>query len=308
MNQLEKRQETMMELIESPSIKDTILSLLNTQKEIGAFKQAAIALATNDQLKKAEPESLLHCALEAASLGLPLRAGQGYVVTYKGKAQLDIGYKGWQMMAKRDGYSVMADPVTTIDHFTIEGYGHNVKIDFQPNIDRELYNDKWLKDNLVGMIVSIKEIETELETTEYVEAGMLYKIIAGSPGANSDFSPYKNWLLQMLRAKAIKYVISKMPIDVSSSINEAVEISNKYESINQQNAEPKKEIMSDDRFNELLPQWQQVIEKKRFTVSQLIASISKKAELKPSQIESIMNLSIIESTASEVVEDGVTDE
>jgi len=301
MNQLEKRQETMMELIESPSIKDTILSLLHTQKEIGAFKQAVIALATNDQLKKAETDSLLHCALEAASLGLPLRAGQGYVVVYKGKAQLDIGYKGWQMMAKRAGYSVMADPVTTPDHFTIEGYGHNVKIDFQPDTSRMLHDDKWLKDNFKGMIVSVREIETELETSEYIDAGMIYKIIGSSPGAGSDYSPYKNWLLQMLKAKAIKYVISKMPIDVTSSLNEAVEISNKYETVNQQEHK-QKEVMTDERFNQLLPQWRQVIEDERFTVSQLIANLNKKAELTAPQIEKIMNLTIIDSVA--VVEGG----
>lgn len=297
MNALEKRQSTMMELIESPSIKDTILSLLNTEKEIGAFKQAAIALATNDQLKKAEPESLLSCALEAASLGLPLRAGQGYVVLYKGKAQLDIGYKGWQMMANRDGYSIMTDIVTTEDYFSQEGYGHNVKFDFRPAVNRELHNDKWLRENFQGVIVSILEVKSELQTSEFIDAGLINKIIAGSPGANSDFSPYNKWLMQMLRAKAIKYVVSKMPIDVTSSLQQAVEISNKYETINQQNAEIKKEEMSDERFNELLPQWRHVIEEKRYTVSQLIASISKKAELKASQIENIMNLTVIDSTA-----------
>ena len=295
-NELEVRQETMLSLFDKQEVKDTVISLLSSEKAVGAFKQAALAMCVDDKLKKATPDSLLSCALEAASLSLPLRAGQGYVVLYKGKAQLDIGYKGWQVMAKRAGLSVLADPVTSIDDFSMEGFGHNLKIHFIPSPNRELHNDKWLRENIRGIIVSVKEIETGLETVEFVDAGMIFKIMGMSPGLNSsnpEYSPYNNWFLQMLRAKAIKYVLSKSPIDANSSLQHAVEISNTNESYNQ-SVEDKRQELTDERFQELLPQWKAAFDQGKFTIPQLLGNLNKKTMLNEYQVKIILELDIID--------------
>lgn len=297
---LTARQNEMESLINSDNIISTVNEMMRPN-EVASFKQLMLKMATDSALTKAEPITIIQCALDATRLSLPLTAGQGYIVVYKGKAQLDIGYKGWQMMAKRAGLSVLSDVVTDIDDFTQEGFGHNLTINLIPSPDRKVYDDKWLAEHAKGVVVSVKEIETNFTTTHFVEIGMIRKLQGMSPSANSDFSPYKNWLAQMYRAKAIKYVLSSSAIDVNTSIQSAVEISNKYESMNQQ-ASKELPVMDSDRFNELLPQWSDLISQGSHTQAQIIANVNKKCNLNPQQTQQIIDLKGNDIVEGEIVE------
>ena len=288
-NQLVQRKDQMQVLIENDNTMATIKEML-APKEVGAFKQAMLTMATNPQLAKADASSILVCGLEAMRLSLPLSAGQGYIVVYKGKAQLDIGYKGWQVMAKRSGLSVMTETVTSVDEFSQSGFGHEADISFTPNIaERKIHDDNWLKQNFVGVLVSVKEVSTGLVTNQFVPADMIRKIAGMSPSASSGFSPYANWLLQMYQAKAIKYVLSKSAIDINSHLQQAVEISNRQESERQADIAPQKQVMDDERFRELLPQWGMHVSQ-GVSVAKIIASVGSKATLTQNQISRIMAL------------------
>jgi len=77
----------------------------------------------NRTLQNCDPMSILRAAFEAAALGLPIDGvlGHAYLVPFKGKAQLLIGYKGFCELAYRSGVKrIAAEVVYENDEFTYQ--------------------------------------------------------------------------------------------------------------------------------------------------------------------------------------------
>lgn len=76
--------------------------------------------ASAGMLLQCSPASLLKAVTTAANLALPLdgTTGQAYLVPYKGQAQLIIGYKGYNTLAARAGYTIKAGVVFSNDRFS----------------------------------------------------------------------------------------------------------------------------------------------------------------------------------------------
>jgi len=62
--------------------------------------------ASDATLQKSEPKTIIMEALKAATLKLPINKGLGYawIVPYKGKATMQIGYRGYVQLAQRTGH------------------------------------------------------------------------------------------------------------------------------------------------------------------------------------------------------------
>lgn len=76
------------------------------QERAGQFIASVIATVnTNTELEKCDPGTILNAAMTAASLNLPVNSslGYAYIVPYKGKAQFQIGWKGFVQLALRTG-------------------------------------------------------------------------------------------------------------------------------------------------------------------------------------------------------------
>jgi recombination protein RecT len=91
---------------------ETILGQINVKKrfeEILGAKSAGFvssilsAVNTNPSLKTADPKTVLSAAVVAATLDLPINAslGYAYIVPYKGRAQFQIGWKGFVQLGLR---------------------------------------------------------------------------------------------------------------------------------------------------------------------------------------------------------------
>jgi len=63
------------------------------------------AVQSSAQLQKADPKSILASAMTAATLDLPINPNLGFahIVPYAGKAQFQMGYKGFVQLALRTG-------------------------------------------------------------------------------------------------------------------------------------------------------------------------------------------------------------
>lgn len=75
-------------------------------KRSSAFLTSVLQIvASNDLLQKADPASIYHAAMVAATLDLPINNSLGfaYIVPYKDKAQFQLGYKGYIQLALRSG-------------------------------------------------------------------------------------------------------------------------------------------------------------------------------------------------------------
>lgn len=308
----EKRELQVADAMQLESIKNQLSGMLdNNPKKMEVFKSRMLKMSTTYMLKDCTPESLIGVGLQALTLDLPLEAGQGYVVKYGKDAQLDIGYKGWQVLAKRSGYSVMADAVYNCDLFQQSGFGFDAELKFEPaHGERKTADDKWVHQNIKGVIVSIKEDSTDKKMNHFVPADMLHKIVGNSPSVKSDnakkFSPHENWKQQMFIAKAIKQILSKMPVDLSvdSSMTEAMQIVNETESTAQSipEAMPK---YPQERFEENWPKWVKLVEDGKKKGVSITTQLSNGYSLSEKQLEKAMTLKDFEPIEgeAEVVEE-----
>lgn len=81
-----------------------------------------ISIERNPKLLKAERQSLLNSAMSAACLGLEVDGvtGQAFFVPFAGKAQLIVGYKGYNTIGARSGLTIQGEVVRDGDAFDYE--------------------------------------------------------------------------------------------------------------------------------------------------------------------------------------------
>jgi recombination protein RecT len=308
-NQLSVRETKVMDAFALEGVKEQLNSLLaGNPKKIEAFKTRILKMSLSYGLDKCTPESIINCGIQALTLDLPLEAGQGYIVNYGGTASFDCGYKGWQVLAKRAGYSVVADVVYECDEFHQSGFGFDREIVFNPDHSRRNgSDDAWAKQNLTGVIVSILEDKTGNKTHAFVAADMIRKIIGMSPSAGKEgkggkmYSPHDKWAEQMFAAKAIKQVLSKFPIDLAESqLAEAMGIVNNTEQMAQQAAASEAKEYPQERLDEMFPKWRELVEEGKKPAMAIITQLSNTYRLNPSQLEQVFKLKEYEPLEGEV--------
>ena len=81
-----------------------------------------ISCERNPKLLDCDRQSLINAAMSAAVLGLEVDGvtGQAYLIPFKGKAQLVVGYKGYNTMGARSAYTVTGACVREGDLFQYE--------------------------------------------------------------------------------------------------------------------------------------------------------------------------------------------
>ncbi|MEC2165885.1 recombinase RecT [Bacillus velezensis] len=95
---------TMKGLLASPAVINRFETVLG--KRAPQFTASILSLYTSEKmLQKAEPMSVISAAMVAATLDLPVDKNLGYawIVPYSGKAQFQLGYKGYIQLALRTG-------------------------------------------------------------------------------------------------------------------------------------------------------------------------------------------------------------
>jgi len=91
-------------IIAQDSVQDQFKNAL--AENAGLFTASIIDVYASDKfLQKCEPQTVVMEALKAATLRLPINKNLGfaYIVPYKGKATMQIGYKGYIQLAQRTG-------------------------------------------------------------------------------------------------------------------------------------------------------------------------------------------------------------
>jgi len=190
--------------------------LAGDERKASVYASTLKQLALNSNLKNVDVESVLGVAFEIVQAGLnpnPL-FGQAYVVPYKNKAQLQIGYKGWITTGYRNGWKFRAVAVYDVDKFSIKFNGLSDEIEFEPNYDeRSEENGAWVYKHLKGVIVYAQDKE-ENTFSEFVPFKKLEKLRLKSPNqkAGSLQHIWLEWAEEMYKAKALKYVITRLPI------------------------------------------------------------------------------------------------
>ncbi len=228
MNQLQIREQDARELVRSKM--DVIKTITGGDKaKMSAFAASLTAMASDPALSICSVQSVIGAGLEIVRLGLnPNKTfGQAYVVPFKSKAQLQIGYKGWISLAYRNGWIFRALAAYKCDEFEINFAGIKDDIKFSPNYDeRDETNSLWVFNNLRGVIVYVKDAGGN-EFSEFVPFKKLEQLRLKSQNQKDKealTNIWGEWAEEMYKAKAIKYVATRLPI--TEQIQEAINAEN----------------------------------------------------------------------------------
>ena len=99
-----KEQSGLTFFVKQPFIESRFREVLKDRAP--QFISSLISLTNaNKALKEADPRSIVAAAMTAATLDLPIQKDLGFahIVPYKGKAQFQMGYKGYIQLAMRSG-------------------------------------------------------------------------------------------------------------------------------------------------------------------------------------------------------------
>ncbi|WP_258033593.1 RecT family recombinase [Campylobacter concisus] len=199
-----------------------------------------------------EPVSVFSVALKIAQVGLSIvkEQKQAYIVPFSErgvkKAQLQIGYIGWRILAKRAGYDIDAELVYECDKFEYTVDENGKKFIFEANLkDRNETDAAWINENLLGAMVWARDKNGV--TRDFISAKKLNQLKNTNQAVKAGkFSAWTNWSEEMYKAKAIKYIASKLPTDdfmLMSAVNAENEV---YKE------QPKFEAHAAQNLNELL--------------------------------------------------------
>lgn len=197
------------------------------EKKASKFGSALVQLSQNKNLVDCKVESIIDVGFQIVQAGLnpnPL-FGQAYVVPFKIKgrnnnpdftvAQLQVGYKGYIQLGYRAGWKFKAVPVYKCDNFEYKFGGFEDDILLEPNYDdRNEDKGDWVFKNLVGVIVYAKDKDDYI-VTEFVPFKKLEKLRLKSQNQIKEKLQYiwLEWAEEMYKAKAIKYVVTRLPIE-----------------------------------------------------------------------------------------------
>ena len=141
---------------------------------------------------------------------MPFKLKSGFTV-----AQLQVGYKGYIQLGYRAGWKFKAVPVYKCDNFDYKFGGFEDDIVLEPNYEARNEDDgNWIFKNLVGVIVYAKDKDDYI-VTEFVAFKKLEKLRLKSQNQVKDKLQYiwLDWAEEMYKAKALKYVVTRLPIE-----------------------------------------------------------------------------------------------
>jgi recombination protein RecT len=193
----------------------------NTMPVERLIRTVVVSVERLPKLLECDRQSLFNAAMSAAVLGLEVDGvtGQAYLIPFKGKAQLVIGYKGFNTLAARSGITISGAVVREGDQFDYE-LGSHAYVKHVPKLGN------------LGRIVGAWACATATNRPAVVQVmgiDELAAVKARSPGAQRSDSPWNdpNIGFPAMCEKTVKRRLARaMPLNImqlASRIDEAVD-------------------------------------------------------------------------------------
>lgn len=208
-------------LLNTPSMKKKFEDMLG-KKAAGFMSSILSAVGTNQNLRACDPMSVVSSAAIGASLDLPINPSLGfaYIVPYGGRAQFQVGWKGFVQLAMRSGQyermncsEVYEDELDYYDPITGE-------IKFKDVAERKQRNEG-VRGKIIGY-VSFFRLLNGFTMYLYMTKGQVES--HGREYSRSFGSANGNWKLRfdaMAKKTVLKMLLSKfgiMSIDMQRAV------------------------------------------------------------------------------------------
>jgi recombination protein RecT len=161
----------------------------------------------NKDLLACDPYSVCGAVVQAAQLGLEPGGALGhcYLVPYKGKAQLQLGYRGMIDLARRSGaiLSISARVVYEKDFFEYE-FGLNERLEHKPFEGED--------PGAPVKFYAVAHIKDGGRQFEVMTFAQVEKVRKKSPGANS--APWREHFEEMAKKTVIRRLFKYLPVSI----------------------------------------------------------------------------------------------
>lgn len=172
------------------------------------------------KLLECDRQSLFNAAMSAACLGLEVDGvtGQAYLIPFKGRAQLVVGYKGYNTLAARSGITITGAVVREGDEFDYQ-LGSAAFVRHKPKGSKGRITHAWACAQTIDRPAVV----------EVLDIDELMAVKAKSPGAARSDSPWNDPAIgfpAMCQKTAKRRLARSMPLNVmqqASRMDEAVD-------------------------------------------------------------------------------------
>jgi recombination protein RecT len=165
-----------------------------------------VAIWKNPDLLKCTLQSLVEGAIDAAALGVTPdgTSGQAWLIPYKDRARLVIGYRGVTAVAARNGFIIAADVVLEGDHF-------DYRLGTSPMVDhRPAMNGK--RGDVVAAWATASPRDGGAPLVAVLPRQKLDDIKAKAPSAKKPDSAWNTGFAGMCRKSAIRALWPLLPL------------------------------------------------------------------------------------------------
>lgn len=211
------------------------------------IRTVLISLERTPKLLECNRQTIINAAVTFGVLGLEVDGvtGQGFMIPFGGRAQPVIGYKGYNTMAARSGYSIRGAVVREGDDFAFDlGAAQPIRHSFDPMKTR--------KDKRIIGAWSLAEAHGRPPVPVVMTVDELLEVKAKSPGAKKSDSPWNDLGVgfpAMCEKTVKRRQARSMPLNVmqyAAAMEEAHEERGKYSFI-----EPGRGVVVDGDFHTL---------------------------------------------------------
>lgn len=235
------------QLVKNAQVKNMIANVLHDREPQFATSIVSI-VNSNRSLANVDQLSVIQSAMVAATLDLPIDQNLGYVwlVPYKGKAQAQIGYKGYIQLAQRSGQYRAMNAVAVHEGELISWNPLTEEVAFDPM--------KKVSDTVIGYIGYFKLLngfeKTVYWTKEQIEARRQRFSKAGGN------SPWATDFDAMAKKTVLKDLLTKWGPMSTQLAEAAAKDEIDPEPVNIEADETTKDKQAEDLFNQVseLPQ------------------------------------------------------
>ncbi|GAB9262144.1 hypothetical protein CANFE03_18050 [Ligilactobacillus animalis] len=269
------------QLVKNAQVKNMIANVLHDREPQFATSIVSI-VNSNRSLANVDQLSVIQSAMVAATLDLPIDQNLGYVwlVPYKGKAQAQIGYKGYIQLAQRSGQYRAMNAVAVHEGELISWNPLTEEVAFDPM--------KKVSDTVIGYIGYFKLLngfeKTVYWTKEQIEA---HRQRFSKAGGNS---PWKSDFDAMAKKTVLKDLLTKWgPMSTQMAVAASKDEADP-DPVNIEADETTKDKLAEDLFNQVseLPQESvKEVPKENTQSEQTTAKTAPKKVNKPTPVKAV---------------------
>lgn len=219
-------QLTIVDYLKKDDIKNKMMAVMPSHLSYDRITQLALTeIKKSPKLLQCSPSSLLSCIFTASSLGLEVgeQMGKAYLIPFKDKCTLIIGYKGYIDLLSRSGLIKNITPLVIYE---------NEEYDIQEGANPVFMHKPLFRDKGEPVCFYIRVKFTDGTThIEHMSVDEILEVKAGSKGyhASKKFGkphPWDTHFNEMAKKTVLRRFVKYFPIfnEQSNSLKEAVTV------------------------------------------------------------------------------------